>query len=85
MEAAIDDMKRLVNVFVDTIGAEPLAKAMEKDGQWENLNRDDLAGEVEQALRSLDIEDFDDVSEEIYSEFSNIAAEFSYMIDLDYR
>ena len=81
ISGAIQDVKTLVREVVDGVGAVKVARAMEKSGNWQNVNVFNIPAYIGEYFETeADEEDFDAMLEEIYSEFYNIAHENNYAI-----
>lgn len=81
---SINDLLILVNELIANIGAKNVADGMENQG-WIRPH----ASKIEEAVREYFEEqvfedEFDEIMEEVYAEFYNIAAQFDYEIKTTY-
>ena len=84
MHDAINDLLILVNELIDNIGAKNVADGMENQGWVRPLD-----SKIEEVVRQyFEVEvfedEFDQIMEEVYAEFYNIAAQFDYEIKTTY-
>lgn len=81
---AINDLLILVNELIDNIGAKNVADGMDNQG-WIRPDDSKIEAEVRQYFEEQVFEDeFDQIMEEVYAEFYNIAAQFDYEIKTAY-
>ena len=84
MHDAINDLLILVNELIDNIGAKNVADGMENQG-WVRPIDSKIEEVVRQYFEVEVFEDeFDQIMEEVYAEFYNIAAQFDYEIKTTY-
>lgn len=81
---SINDLLILVNELIDNIGAKNVADGMENQG-WVRPIDSKIEEVVRQYFEVEVFEDeFDEIMEEVYAEFYNIAAQFDYEIKTTY-
>lgn len=81
---SINDLLILVNELIDNIGAKNVADGMENQG-WVRPIDSKIEEVVRQYFEVEVFEDeFDQIMEEVYAEFYNIAAQFDYEIKTTY-
>ena len=81
---SINDLLILVNELIDNIGAKNVADGMENKG-WVRPIDSKIEEVVRQYFEVEVFEDeFDEIMEEVYAEFYNIAAQFDYEIKTTY-
>ena len=81
---SINDLLILVNELIDNIGAKNVADGMENQG-WHRPDDSEIAAVVRRYFEDEVFEDeFDEIMEEVYAEFYNIAAQFDYEIKTTY-
>lgn len=79
MNPAIEDVKSFVNEIVYAIGANAVVNRM-KDFGWIEINPLDVGADVAAYLEDeVDSDELDAMTEIIYAEFYNIAAENNYV------
>lgn len=78
---AIQDIQVLVKEVVDGVGAVKVARMMEDDFGWNNVNVFNIPAYIREYFE-IEVEDdeFDAMLEEIHSEFYNIAYKYDYNI-----
>lgn len=81
---SINDLLILVNELIDNIGAKNVADGMENQG-WLRPDNSKIEARVRDYFEAEVFEDeFDEIMEEVYAEFYNIAAQFDYEIKTTY-
>lgn len=84
MHDSVNDLLILVNELIDNIGAKNVADGMENQG-WIRPDDSKIEAAVRQYFEAEVFEDeFDQIMEEVYAEFYNIAAQFDYEIKTTY-
>lgn len=81
---SVDDLMILVNELIDNIGAKNVADGMDNQG-WLRPDDSKIEALIRDYFENQVFEDeFDEIMEEVYGEFYNIAAQFDYEIKTTY-
>ena len=84
MNDAINDLLILVNELIANIGAKNVADGMDNQG-WIRPDDSKIEALIRDYFENQVFEDeFDQIMEEVYAEFYNIAAQFDYKIKTTY-
>lgn len=78
MNPAMIDLKAMITDIVDAIGADAVAEGM---WAWTKVDKNDIPSQVVSYFENeVDDDDYDDLLDEVYSEFYNIAHDNNYTI-----
>lgn len=81
VNSAIQDIKVLVKEVVDGVGAIKVARMMEDDFGWINVNVFNIPAYIQEYFEDeVEDDEFDAMLEEVHTEFYNIAYRYNYII-----